>query len=592
MRYHPLLRILALGLAVQMAVAPVAALASSHSEAPGTSKDRLIDDTDLYAWVSPDATDMVTIVGNWIPLIEPNGGPNFAAFDDDAHYYINIDNVGDARAHIRFEFAFNTTRLNGNTFLYNTGPVTSLDDENLNVRQTYTLTRYDNGVPSVLVRNAPVAPNYVGPVSMPQYGDLAQAAVTSLGGGGKVWTGPRDDPFYVDLAAIFDLVTIRALPGDHGGGVDGLKGFNCMTIALQVPMSSLTRDGRAPGEGNAIIGIWDTAERSKVRLLQANGKVQNDGPEVQVSRLGMPLVNEVVIPLQDKDKFNASKPRNDGQFLSYVTQPELAAVFNLLYGISVPAAPRNDLVAVFLTGVLGLNQPAGVTPSEMLRLNLAIAPAASPNRLGVIAGDVAGFPNGRRLGDDVVDIAERVVAGVLVPGFNISPNNALGDGVDANDVPFLPYFPYVAPPHNPFDHAHDATGAAPSMRVVNDVTSALRPATSEVEAAGAESDASGDATTEPTVVPTRSGLIVAGSNPTSRAQLRYTVATPGRVSLRVYDLQGRVVRTLVDQDAAAGSFQAEWDGYGDDGARAGKGIYFARFVTGSQPVDSKKIVLE
>jgi hypothetical protein len=160
MRFHPLLRALALGLAVLMTVAPVAAVASSHSEAPGTSKDRLIDDTDLYAWVSPDAPDMVTIVGNWIPLIEPNGGPNFAAFDDDADYYINIDNVGDARHHIRFEFEFKTTSGNGKTFLYNTGPVNALTDATLNVRQTYTVTRYDNGAPTVLASSSRTDPSY------------------------------------------------------------------------------------------------------------------------------------------------------------------------------------------------------------------------------------------------------------------------------------------------------------------------------------------------------------------------------------------------------------------------------------------------
>jgi uncharacterized protein DUF4331/flagellar hook capping protein FlgD len=588
MRFHPFLRTLALGLTVQMMVAPVAAIASSHSEAPGTSKDRLIDDTDLYAWVASDAPDMVTIVGNWVPLIEPNSGPNFASFDDAADYYINIDNVGDARHHIRFEFEFKTTRVNGGTFLYNTGVVNSLGDATLNVRQTYTVTRFADDVPCVLARNVPVAPNNVGPASMPHYSDLAQSAIRTLDGGGKVWAGPRDDPFFVDLAAIFDLLTIRSLPGDHGGGIDGLKGFNCMTIALQLPKSALTRDGKAPGAGNSIIGIWDSAERPRLRVLKSNGRVENEGPAVQVSRLGMPLVNEVVIPLRDKDRFNASPPRNDAQFLSYVTQPELPVLLNLLYGISVPPTPRNDLVAVFLTGVPGLNQPAGVRPAEMLRLNMAIAPAATPARLGVLANDVAGFPNGRRLGDDVVDIAERVVAGVLVPGFDISPNNALGDGVDANDVPFLPYFPYVAPPHNPFDHQHDASGAQPVLRVVNDVTQGLRPASPELEST--EQDAVDDA--EPVVAPTRPGLSFVGGNPSSRALLRYTLAAPARVALRVYDLQGRVVRTLVDQDAAAGSFQTEWDGYGDDGSRAGKGVYFARFTTSGQLVDAKKIVLE
>jgi hypothetical protein len=184
-----------------------------------------------------------------------------------------------------------------------------------------------------------------------------------------------------------------------------------------------------------------------------------------------------------------------------------------------------------------------------------------------------------------------VVAGVLVPGFNVSPNNALGDGVDANDVPFLPYFPYVAPPHNPFSHTHDAPGAMPTLRVVNDVTGALRAATPEVESSDEETGAAAESA-EDVLVPTHAGLSLAGSNPASRAMLRYTLTTPARVSLRIYDLQGRVVRTLVDQDAAAGSFQAEWDGYGDDGLRAGKGIYFARFTAGDRLTDSKKIVLE
>jgi hypothetical protein len=226
----------------------------------------------------------------------------------------------------------------------------------------------------------------------------------------------------------------------------------------------------------------------------------------------------------------------------------------------------------------------------MLRLNMTIPPAETPSRLGALAGDIAGFPNGRRLGDDVIDIAERVVAGVLVPGFNISPNNALGDGVDANDVPFLPYFPYVAPPHNPLTHSHDAAGAQPSVRVVNDVTKAVRPASSEAD--GAESGAATGNGPETTLVPTANGLALAGANPADRALLRYTLAAPARVAVRVYDLQGRVVRTLVDQDADAGTFQTEWNGRFDDGTRAGKGIYFARFSVGGRVIDSRKIALE
>jgi len=582
---------LALSLAA-CALSPVSSFASSHSEAPGTARDRQIDDTDLYAFVASDATNMVTIVGDWVPLIEPNSGPNFASFDDEASYYMNIDNDGDARADIRYEFEFSSERRNGNTFLYNTGVVSSLDDPDLNVRQFYKLTRWENGRARVLVARGPVAPNRVGPASMPDYDALASQAIVSLPGGGKVFVGPRDDPFYVDLAAIFDLVTIRQLPGNAGGGVDGLRGFNCMSIVLQVPKASVTRDSKEPTTETGVIGLWNSAERPQLRLLRTNGRQINEGPGIQVSRLGMPLVNEVVIALKDKDRFNASRPRNDAQFLSYVTEPELPGVLNALYGLSVPPAPRNDLVAVFLTGVPGLNQPAGVTPSEMLRLNLNIAPNASPNRLAVLAGDVAGFPNGRRLGDDVVDIAERVVAGVLVPGYDIFPNNSLGDGVDANDVPFLPSFPYVAPPHDPLTRSHDMNASAPAARVVRDLGRAIRPATAEVEGDEPPVEDAMEATREMVMVPTPSGLEAAGWSEAGRSKLRFTLAEPTRVSLQVFDLQGRVVRTLLDRDAAVGSFETEWDGRDDQGLRAGRGIYFVRLAARGQVTASRKVTLD
>ena len=224
--------------------------ASSHSEAPGTAKDRLADDTDLYAFVAADAPDAVTIVGNWVPLLEPNGGPNFYSFDDDADYYINIDNVGDCNDHIRFEFDFTTQRRNGATFLYNTGPVTSLGDPDLNVFQTCTITRIDDGTRTVIGTDVPVAPNFVGPVSMADYDALAAAAVTTLGDGTKVFIGPRDDPFFVDLGAVFDLLTIRKVPGNKGKGVDGVSNYNVMTIAIQVPMTRLTRDGKPQNSDN------------------------------------------------------------------------------------------------------------------------------------------------------------------------------------------------------------------------------------------------------------------------------------------------------------------------------------------------------
>jgi len=550
-----------------------AAWASSHSEAPGTAKDRLADDTDLWAWVAPDAPDAVTLVGGWVPLLEPAAGPNFYSFDDNASYYVNIDNVGDAKDHIRFEFEFTTERENGNTFLYNTGVVTSLDDPDLNVRQFYKLTRIDDGVETVLIDKAQVAPQNVGPKSMPNYAALAQAAVQTLPDGTKIFVGPRDDPFFVDLSSIFDLLTIRRVPGDRGKGVDDLAGFNVMIIAIQIPKNELTAGSRqgapiAVSADNSVIGIYDSTERPTTRTLNADGTVTFSGDEVQVSRLGQPLVNEVVIPLKDKDKFNATKPTGDGVFAPYVVDPELPKLFNALYGIPVPTTPRNDLVTVFLTGIPGLNKPANPNQvaCEMLRLNMSIAPAASPSRLGVLAGDVAGFPNGRRLTDDVVDIEERAAAGgyALTPAFNAAPANQLGDGVDVNDVPLLPYFPYAALPHNPFSHEHHIEQKSPS---------AGKQVAMGAPGAG-------------------SALALAGAQPATTSSLSYTLAAPGHVSLKIYNVAGRELRTLVDQDAAAGTFRALWDGRDDSGSLVGRGVYFARFAATGAKTETRKIVLE
>ncbi len=600
--YRPLQRAV-LAAALFAALGGASAHASSHSEAPGTSKDRLADDTDLYAWVAPDAPDAVTFVGNWAPLLEPNGGPNFYGFDDDARYYINVDNVGDARDHIRYEFAFRTVRTNGGTFLYNTGPVTSLDDPDLNVRQFCTITRWDNGAPTVLATDVAVAPNNVGPVSMPDYGSLAAAAVRNLPDGSRVFIGPRDDPFFVDLAAIFDLLTIRKVPGNRGRGVDGLGGFNVLSVVLQVPKTRLTSDGLAPNANNGVIGIYDSVERFATRTINGDGTTSASGPEVQVSRLGMPLVNEVVIALGDKDRFNATKPTGDGAFLPYVTDPELARLFTAIYGIATPPAPRNDLVTVFLTGIPGLNKPANPAqvPCEMLRLNMTIPPAAKPSRFGILAGDVAGFPNGRRLFDDVVDIAERVVAGAtpFTPAFNVPLNSQLGDGVDFNDRPFLSRFPYVAPPHGPFRHEHhpeqrghrrpwESQAGAPGYDDPSNDDSAQKLGVSLDDESESLEATGGDATT---TAPLTGGLRFAGANPASASRLEFTVPRAGRAKLVVMDVQGRVVRNLFDQDAAVGTFSARWDGLTDEGVRANRGIYFAQLSTSGQTFQ-KKIVLE
>jgi hypothetical protein len=461
------LRSLAAGFALVFGAVYVG-MASSHREAPLISADPLADNTDVYAFVSPDATDTVTLIANWIPLEAPGGGPNFYKFGDDVLYRINIDNDGDAKDDIVYEFRFRTHVQNPDTFLYNTGPITSLDDATFNVRQSYSVTRYDRHGREVLGKHLDTPPVNIGARSTPNYETLAAAAVHTLSDGSKVFAGQRDDPFFVDLGSVFDLLGLRPfnpfhlIPMTAAPGVDGLKGLDTHTIALQVPKRLLTHDGSAgtsATDSNSIIGVYSTTLRRRIRVTgetwnrehagQDSDRDGDDDDWVQVSRLGMPLVNEVVIPVGKKDRFNASDPRDDQQFASFVLNPEPSRLIPVLYpGVTVPAAPRNDLVAIFLTGIAGLNQPAHVVPSEMLRLNLAIPPSASPDRMGLLAGQSDGFPNGRRLGDDVVDIELRALAGAtpFTPSFNHSPNSALGDGVDANDKGFLPSFPYVATP--------------------------------------------------------------------------------------------------------------------------------------------------
>jgi len=471
-RFRPLAAIL---LTTLLTFAPGSLFASSHREAPLITEDPTMDNTDVYAFISPDAPNMVTIIANYIPLEEPSNGPNFYNFSNAGVYEIHIDNNGDGKEDITYQFQFRTDVRNPATFLYNTGPVLTLDSANLNVRQFYTVTRIlgarRTGAQAVLGSTFQVAPANIGPKSTPDYPSLANAAVaTFANGGGKVFAGPREDPFFVDIGSIVDLATLRPIQQLHkvppmaasAPGVDGLKGFNVHTIAIQIPITQLVAGGTLPANAsaaNAVIGVWATASRGRVTVLSTGSlRRQTIGGLSQVSRLGMPLVNEVVMSLAFKDIFNASEPNgdlalftNNADFKNRILDPELAKLFTLLYGVDVPPAPRNDLVQVFLTGVPGLNQPPNVVPAEMLRLNTAIPPAASPNRMGVLAGDTAGFPNGRRLTDDVVDISLQVVAGVLVSGFNKNPNNQLTDGVDANDKAFLSTFPYVGLPNAAFD---------------------------------------------------------------------------------------------------------------------------------------------
>ncbi len=430
--------------------------ASSHREAPLISNDPAADNTDMYVFRSPDAPDTVTAIMNVWPYAAPAGGPNWQRFDENVLYSMHITQDGRNIESMRLDFRFRTDTANPATFLLNTGPVSSIDDPHLNVRQFYSVDLVAGGQTTRLADNVPVAPPNVGVNSFPNYDAVAAQAITAIPGipGGKVFAGPRADPFFVDLGATFDLLTIRpGPPGNAGGGVDALAGYNVLTMAVQLPIKAVANSAckiNDPADMNCVVGMWVTTSRQRTRVLNGEAGQTNDGDWVQVSRLSAALVNEVIVPLAFKDVFNASEPKDDNpRFLGAVTDPEPARLLNALYGLNVPPAPRNDLVTIFLTGIPKLNQPPNVQPAEIAHLNLATPVSANPNRMGVLGGDNQGYPNGRRLGDDVVDISLQAVAGgtPFTVEFNVAPNNQLGDGVDGPDKPFLSSFPYVASPY-------------------------------------------------------------------------------------------------------------------------------------------------
>ncbi len=456
---------------------------SSHREAPEISKDPVADNTDVYAFVSPDKPDTVTIITNYIPLENPAGGPNFFEFGDDVLYSIYIDNDGDARPDVIYQFSFRTELRNPNTFLYNTGPIKSLDDPNWNKRQFYDVTRQNGSFgrgASVIGSQLSSPPCNIGPRSTPNYDDLAKAAVHTLPTGEVVFAGQRNDGFFVDLGAIFDLGDLRPfqhlhlIPSADAVSVDPLATLNVHTIAIQIPIKNLTKDGSKPGDtssSKSVLGIWGSASRRSVQLIDGfapngsdNGR-RGIGPWVQVSRLANPLFNEVIVPLGKKDQWNATPPSADAQFAQYVRQPELAKLLPVLYPGVFPnlaglTADRADLVAILLTGippgiVPGFQNFTGNTLADMLRLNVAIKPAASPNSLGLLGGDVAGFPNGRRVFDDVVTIELRAIAGVTYPLVNpaYTADGAAGvvtEGLAPGAGRYQSTFPYLGSPHDGF----------------------------------------------------------------------------------------------------------------------------------------------
>jgi hypothetical protein len=463
---------------------------SSHREAPAIAKDPVCDSTDLYAFVSPDAPSTVTIIANYVPLEDPAGGPNFFEFGEDVLYEINIDNTGSGTPGITYQFAFTTTITDPGTFLYATGPISSLTDPNWNRRQTYTVTKVENGQSTSLspsegsnVLSCP--PCNIGPRSTPNYSNLSGAAIYRLSSGEMVFAGQRAEGFFVDLGSIFDLGDLRPLspdqliPGVAAAGIDTISDKNVHSIAIQIPISSLTSDQQTPSgpdDPHAVIGVWTTASRQTVTAINpGTGTTTSSGPFAQVSRLGSPLVNEVVVPMNLKDFWNSQPPSNDSQFAAAVDFPELQSLLPVLYPGAFPnlaayTKPRADLVAIFATGIPGSvigsafgvgTYQGGNVIAEMLRLNMAISPTgvngAGTSSLGLVGGDLGGYPNGRRVMDDVVSIALKAVAGATIPlvDSTFTPDaavSAVTQGVTPNSEAYQSSFPYLADPYPGFSN--------------------------------------------------------------------------------------------------------------------------------------------
>ncbi len=461
-----------------------AANGSSHREAPFITEVPKVDATDFYMFNSyePGRDGYVTIVANYQPFQTPYGGPNYFQMDPDALYQVHIDNNGDAREDITFSFKFeNVLRdiqldIGGvlvSVPLYNVGsiPGSQPSAPTLNVEETYSLDviygdqYFGQSLPiqseTGETRLRKPADN-VGALSYSPgtYEEYARTFITNirLPGTtelGRVFVGQRKDPFVVNLGEAFDLLNLNPL-GPVNGKQDSLADDNCTSLIIEVPASFLRG-----AKGQSIVGGWTTASLPRGRVLRTQPSFERPATEIgawtQASRLGMPLVNELVVGLRDKNKFNNSRPRDDGQFLVYVTNPTLPAIIQSRFGVGAPCLPRNDLVAAFLTGVNGLNRPAGVVPGEMLRLQtntsiIPVRPRGMQSELGVLGGDLSGFPNGRRPGDDVVDISLRVVMGVLFPDAGQPGGCAPGgllpltDGAFHNDQNYDGMFPYLRTP--------------------------------------------------------------------------------------------------------------------------------------------------
>lgn len=464
------------------ALASAGAFAASHREAPLIANDPTADNTDFYMFRSWTNPANVVFIMNVIPAEEPSAGPNYFNFGDDVLYRINVDTNADGADDLTYEVRFKTelrgplTGLQLPLSYVALPPITALDgtgSEGLILRQQYTVTQV-RGNTRIDLGTKPMfaVPSNIGPLTMPNYEALAAQGIYTLANGGKVFAGQRDETFYIDLGATFDTLNLRRTPpvltaledadDNHNAfGTDMLSGFNVNTIAIEVPISSVTANP------NGFIGAYASTSRHKVRVLrdaQSNDPVES-GPQVQMSRMANPLVNEVIIGTGSKDRWNTTDPDAETQFVDFYLNSRLATAINLRFGTAIPTTNRTDLVNVLLkyptqpqSGTCGGNDCA-----ELLRLNLSVPPTppASQRRLSVLAGDPAGWPNGRRPNDDVTDIALRVVAGKLIG--TPEGNLALGDGVNfnigaegsnvtANGI--YTVFPYLPTPHDGRNRRH------------------------------------------------------------------------------------------------------------------------------------------
>ncbi|MEO8302638.1 MAG: DUF4331 domain-containing protein [Betaproteobacteria bacterium] len=464
------------------------AFGSSHREAPLITTMPKVDGTDFYMFRSyePGREGYVTFIANYIPLQDPYGGPNYFAMDPDAVYMIHINNDGSGNPNLTFRIGFQNTGLDTKLtvggkqvsipLVINGGPINGRFPAGINVRETYNISLASAAGEQAVTMASNGAQFFdkpidnVGMKSIPNYEAYAAQHVYDIKvpgctGNGRVFVGQRKDPFVVNLGQTFDLINIKFPatefdPNAETLGKDDLEDKNVTTIALELPIACVTTSA------SPIIGAWTTAAVRQTKTFNASpasglyAGATSTGNFVQVSRLSAPLVNELVIGLKDKDKFNASRPVDDAaNFAEYVTNPTLPALIEILFGAAGVKAPtnfpRNDLIAAFLTGVEGLNKPPGVVPAEMMRLNTSIAPKAkgAQNRLGVIGGDTSGFPNGRRPGDDVVDIELRVAMGILCTlNLGCTPAQAPSGGIHFTDGAYLDdsfinsAFPYLKSP--------------------------------------------------------------------------------------------------------------------------------------------------